>query len=357
MTELPVVAALAHESEVSGNVGSANEPQGRRFLSAVRTTPDSNTGGSPQEVEWARPNFRILLGSERVEGFTVIRIAELVRTQTGQVIVRDNYFPPVLDIAAAPFLHAGLRRVANAIAARQRELASDRRLRQADHVEFHSSDARKFWLLHSLNGALPRLLHLLDTPRVHPEEAYLALVTLIGQLSTFDANADPSTLPKFNHLALGDAFEVLFARVLSLLSGGIERRYVEIPLEHRPDGMFIGKFPDPALSGHELFVGVRAPVSESIVRERLPIVLKLGSWGQIYDVVKQARHGVRVEIEWQPSGALPLQPGVCFFRVQRKGPYWDDIVKTSSLAFYLPKETEWANAALSVYAVDSQHLR
>ena len=90
--------------------------------------------------------------------------------------------------------------------------------------------------------------------------------------------------------------------------------------------MFIGKVTDPqGCLSTEFFVSVQAKQSEALVRERVPAVLKMASWNQIYDVVKQARHGVRLEVEWNPSGALPLRPGSCFFRVRREGPFWDDI--------------------------------
>jgi type VI secretion system protein ImpJ len=357
LPRLQVLAALADEMDVTGNVLPPGEIGARRYSPGVRKVVDFNDGGSPQEIDVSRPSFRVFFGRERTEGFTTIRVAELVRTQAGQVIVRDNYVAPTLHLAAAPFLSSGLRRVLSAMTTRYRQLAGERKLREANNIEFHSTDARKFWLLHSLNGALPVLTHLLDSPRVHPEEAYVALASLAGQLCTFDPEADPLALPKFNYLDLGDTFEVLFARVLSLLSGGIEQRYTEIPLEHRPDGMFIGRLPDAKVAAHELFVALRAPIAEALVRERVPAVMKVASWNQIYEVVKQARHGVRVEIEWQPSGALPIMPGTCFFRVQKRGSYWDDIAKTQSLALYLPNEKDWAGTALNVYAVDPQFLR
>ena len=69
-----------------------------------RTVSDVNVGGSPQEVETARPNVRIFFGTERHDGFSTIRLAELVRATNGQPMVRDNYVPPMLHLAAAPFL-------------------------------------------------------------------------------------------------------------------------------------------------------------------------------------------------------------------------------------------------------------
>jgi type VI secretion system protein ImpJ len=298
-----------------------------------------------------------LYGNERKDGFATIRVAELLRQENGQFQVLDTRIPPVAHLSTAPFLESGVRRVLANIVARQQQLTGERRQRQQGSVDFHVSEARKFWLLHTLNGAIPQLNHLLDTPRAHPEEAYLMLANLAGSLASFSADFDPSDLPKFNYLELGEVFEALFAIVLRLLPGGIEQSYVEIPLEHRPDGMFIGRIGDPKLVAHEFFVSVKASLAEALLRERVPGVLKMAGWNQIYDVVKHARHGVRVNVEWNPTGALPVKPGVCFFRVRREGTYWDEIAKSSTVALYLPVDGEWAGAGLSLYAVDPAHLR
>jgi type VI secretion system protein ImpJ len=349
--KVQVYVGLAHETEGTAIVGSEQDPSVRRFVRDVRSVVDLNTGGSAQELEWARPNVRVFFGGERQEGFATIRVADLLRQENGQFKVLDTYVPPVTCLAAAPFLAAGVQRTLGNLIARQQQLATERRQRQAGAVDFHATEIRKFWLLHTLNGAIPALTHLLDTPRSHPEEAYLVLAQLAGQLCSFSAEVDPSSIPKFNYLDLGDTFETLFAIVLRLLPGGIERPYVEIGLEHRPDGMFIGKFEDRALVGHDLFVAVRGTIAEALVRERVPAVLKMASWNQVYDVVKQARHGVRVEIDWNPSGALPVKPGVCFFRVRKDGPHWEEISKSLTVALYLPIDPEWAGTTLSFYAV------
>jgi type VI secretion system protein ImpJ len=180
---------------------------------------------------------------------------------------------------------------------------------------------------------------------------------LAGMLSSFSADVEPSDLPKFNYLELGDTFETMFATVLRLLPGGVGRSYVEIPLEHRADGMFIGRIADQKLLSHEFFIAVKANMAEALMRERVPTVLKMAGWNQIYDVVKHARTGVKVGVEWAPSGALPIKPGVCFFRVAREGTYWEDVASSSTVALYLPKDGDWAAAELALYAVDPAALR
>ncbi|RYZ08174.1 MAG: type VI secretion system baseplate subunit TssK [Myxococcales bacterium] len=329
----------------------------RRFTRELTTAVDTNSGTSAQEVEWARPNLRILFGNERRDGFVALRVAELLRQENGQYIVVDTRVAPVLKLSAAPFLEAGLRRVLANIVARQQQLFGERKGRQNAGADFHASEIRKFLQLQVLSSVVPELNHLLDTARAHPEEAYLVLVRLAGTLGCFSAEMEPVELPKFNYLELGETFEALFAIILRLVSGGTERAYTEIALEHRPDGMFIGRIAEPRLTSMNFFIAVKANMAEALVRERAPGVLKLAGWSHIYDVVKHARTGVKVAVEWSPSGALPLRPGLCFFRVEREGSYWEEIVRSSTVALYLPSDGDWAGAEVALYAADSAALR
>jgi type VI secretion system protein ImpJ len=354
---LEVFLGIVDEGEATPILSRPHEPQsGRRFVQTTKSVPDLNSGGSVEELEWARPNVRLFIGNERRDGYSVVRVAELIRQATGRAIVRDNHVPPVLHLEASPFLQAGLNRVLTVATSRQKDLAAERGQRTQGNVEFHATAAQTFWLLHTLNGTIPVLSHLLDTPRAHPEEAYLVLASLIGQLSSFAADSDPRSVPKFNYLELGDMFEVMFARAVSLLSGQVDKPYVEIELERRADGMFLGKLRDPKLISHEIFVAVQANQVDAVVRDRAPAVLKIASWNQIYDVVKQARRGVRVDVEWNPSPALPVRPGVCFFRVRREGNFWDEVATSSTLALYLPSDGDWKDANLSVYAIEARRL-
>jgi type VI secretion system protein ImpJ len=355
----PLDVFLGVANEGGSNVPPVGQPADmQRFSRTAASIEDFNTGGSPQDVEFAVPNLRLVFGGERRERTATLPIAQLVRQSDGKVALRDTFIPPVLHITAAPFLTSGLRRVIGAMMARQRELAASRKQRTTSaKVEFHYTDARRFWLLHTLNTSLARLTYLLDCEEAHPEEVYLALAEVVGALSTFSSDVDPLALPKFNYVDMGDVFEVLFAQVLSLVGVDSTPAYTEIPLERRPDGMFVGKFPEPRLANHEFFISVQSSAPEAIVRERVPQVLKVAGWKHITEVVKQARHGVRAEVEWTPSSALPVKPGLCFFRLRREGPFWEEIAKSSTLALYMPNDNDWKEAWLHVYALDPAYLR
>ena len=55
------------------------------------------------------------------------------------------------------------------------------------------------------------------------------------------------------------------------------------------------------------------------------------------------------------ASALPIQPGIHWFRLGRAPEFWADIVATGTFAIYHPFDPQSMNVAL--YAVESQNTR
>jgi type VI secretion system protein ImpJ len=220
-------------------------------------------------------------------------------------------------------------------------------------VDFQPSDLPKFWLLQALNGSIPAIAHVVDHPKRHPEDAYLELARLIGQLCTFASDGDPTTIPKFNYLELGDVFDVMFERAHKLLEAVLTERYVEIPLKKRDDGMCLGQITDSNLLRHTFFLAASGGSSEVQLRERLPQLAKIASWGQIGDILHTALSGIKLELEFNPPSALPARPGIVFFRIDRTPKFWNDIAGTGTIAVYQPLDPR---VQLQLFAVDPANL-
>jgi type VI secretion system protein ImpJ len=354
LERLPVSIGIAHAKENGPNViPEATGMHAVRFHEHTMRTTDFNLGSNEQDIAWARPVLRILVGDEAREAFDAVQVTELSRNATGGIVACDNYVPPVLQIRAAPFLMDRFRRILSAMTSRQRSLMRSRKQRTAAAIEFQASDAAKFWLLDSLNESIPVMAHLADHGTTHPEQAYLSLAQLIGRLCTLAVDGDPTTIPKFNYLRLGDTFEPMFARALTLIDAVIAERYTEIPLQRRDDGMHLGQIQDASLLRQDWFLAASGGTSEADLRDRLPKLSKVASWNQIGPLLNSALNGLRLELEYRPPGALPIKPGVVFFRVQRTTDFWPDIQGTGSVALYHPLGN---NIELSLYAVDPQSL-
>ncbi len=335
---LDVFLAVPNARETASNVGldPAKAGPAVRYVAQSTTVPDINTGRNETAITWARENLRLLYGTEARDAFQTVRIAQLVRDRTGAIVVKKSYIPSVLRIGASEHLMNGMRRVLSALVGKQKSLSEGRRMRTAAAVDFQASDTAKFWLLHTVNSYIPMVSHMVDSGTAHPEHAYGVLGNMIGELCTFSAEGDPTSIPKFNYTDLTDVFEPMFERAIAMITGVISENYVIVPLEKREDGMYLGKFEDPKLPRtHELFLEAKG-ADEGTLRERLPRLLKIGSWTQIGYILNAAMPGVRVGVEYRPPGAIPVKPGLVYLRVDQAGDYWNDILGSGTIAIYQP---------------------
>jgi type VI secretion system protein ImpJ len=355
LRSLDVYVGVPRTGDGSANVDlERSAASATRYVREPRTVVDINSGRTEHTVYHARPNRRILFGSEPREGYDALRVATLVRGTSASVIVKSTSIPPVLRIRGSHFLVNGLQRLVEAMVTKQRGLASSRRQRSAAQIDFQASDAAKFWFLGTLNRYIPVLSHYLDQQRAHPEALYLQLASLHGELCTFAVQGDPTKIPKFNYLDLGETFTPLFKEILTLLETIVAERYVEVPLQRRDDGMYLGRPNDPLVFRHEVFVAARGSVPEGQLRERLPKLAKIASWSQVGSILNSAINGARLELEYTPPGALPVRPGTIYFRVTKTPEYWSDIQGSGTIAIYQPLEPR--SVELSLFAIDPENL-
>lgn len=353
---LDVYVALAHESETMPNVDLDGRSAGSlRYACEQVTVRDFNTGTGEQNLQYARPAATLLFGEERKESFDAVRIAQIARAPTGTPMLREGFVPPCLRVRTSPYLVERFRKLLATMTAKQRSLADSRRQRTAAAVDFQASDAAKFWLLNALNLSIPAVAHIVDHATDHPEHAYLHLAQLIGQLCTFAVEGDPTTIPKFNYLELGDVFDPMFTRAHKLLEAVLAERFVEIPLNKREDGMFLGQITDSNVLRYTFFLAASGSVPEAQIRDRMPKLTKIASWTQIGAILNSAVNGIKLELEYTPPGALPIKPGIVFFKVVRTPDFWNDVAGTGTIAIYQPIDPQGVN--LRLYAVDPTNLQ
>jgi len=351
---LDVFLALPHYRETAPNVAldPAKVGPAVRWVASQATSPDINTGRNDTVIAWSRSNLRLIYGSEGRDAYETVRIAQLVRDRTGAIVLKPTFIPSVLRIGASDFVMNGMRRVLSAMVGKQKSLSENRRMRTAASVDFQASDTAKFWMLHTMNSYIPIVSHLVDHGNCHPEDCFVVLASLIGELCTFSPDGDPTSIPKFNYLDLGEVFPPMFDRAVQLISGVLAESYTVVPLEKRDDGMYLGKFEDPKLPRtHEFFLEAQG-IDEGTLRERLPRLLKVGSWTQIGYILNAAMPGVRVGVEYRPPGAIPIKPGIVYLRVDQSGDYWNDILGSGTIAIYQPIEPQKVDLRLIAVQVN-----
>lgn len=310
-----------------------------RYRNQQVNVQDQTMRGNPRQITAAVKNLKLLFDSDQLDGNVTLKIGELVRTATGGYALAEGFAPACLSIGASTCLMTILRRVVENLSTKATELASQRRQRAHGLSEFTISESANFWYLHTLNSALPGLLHCYNNPTVHPEQLYLHLGHLAGQLYTFSDIGEPKDLPVYQHDDPTTTFTLLEQKVRSLLETVIPSRCVPIPLTRRDDGCYVGRITDERLlQTAEFYLALSSNVPQEKLISEAPLKAKIGSADRVDRLVAQALRGVAIKYLAAPPSEIPVRSGKIYFQLERSGDHWEAVRGTQSLAIYVPPE-------------------
>jgi type VI secretion system protein ImpJ len=331
-----------------------------RFLQAPGTVVDETTGENEQQLAFARGNLRLLFADELRDGYSAIKIAELQRTATGQLSLSNKYVPPALHLGASPWLTNLVRELVEFLIAKSRALGDRRRQSGSGQVTFNTDEITIFWLLHTINTAIPIMAHLFRTRIVHPERLYTEMAALAGGLMTFDLERHPKDLVRYEHTDLYNTFQQLDIEIRDLANRVIPERCVAIPLQKTRESVYTGQVNDERLLKEaEFILAVGAQIPENRLIERVPVVIKIADRDGIDTVINNALRGVSLTHASPPPGPIPTRVGMHYFRLDRNDRdlgltrFWDRIISLKTIAVYVPHGVpdEFPEVKLEMYAI------
>ncbi len=325
----------SHGGATNFRLGNGVAGYSVRYDMELQRVADETAEDNECEILVAKKNLQIIFAGESLEDKIWIKIAQLGRTAAGTIMLHDAYIAPGITLSASTTLMAILHRVLEMLAAKSTALSQQRR-----HIsEFGSSDIANFWLLHTVNSFIPILSHFCLTPARHPEQLYLLLGQLVGELSTFALQSDPRDVPRYDHEDLFKTFDELEQKIRFLLETIIPTKYVIIPLEKTPELWYVGHIHDDRLlKNAQFYLAANAQVEASRLIQSVPAQSKISSPDEVGALIGRAVPGVALSHEPIPPSAIPVKPGYKYFHLHTQGRWWDVICKSRSLALYLPDE-------------------
>lgn len=351
-SSLDVYLAVAATREGIANYSENESLAHIRYRMNNRSVADLTVAKSQLGISFARPNVILLLGSESRNDFVSLKIAEIIRDGSGAFVLSPTYIPPSMAVGASPFILEELKELLSQALVKQRALADNRRQRDQARADFSNRDITNYLLLSVLNTHIPILRHIADATSTSSLAAYLELVQLAGQLTSFSMQIDPSSFPAFIYTDLRSTFEPLFREIKIMLGVVVREVCIPVPLEARRDGSWIGRLADDRLLKCPTFVLIaEGDVTEQELANKLPELGKIASWKQIAQIVKTAIPGAPLTATHRPPAEVPIRPKQVYFTIDTEDRYWRTILSERTVAIYFPAPFDSSRVKISLLGV------
>jgi type VI secretion system protein ImpJ len=325
--------------------GKPGEPVGdTRFVVDRQDLEDENTGENPQTVHVRLLNLKLVLGSEEHPGYEVLPLARIMKMATPDAVpeLDITYIPPLLACDAWPPLAAGiLEAIYDRLGKKMESLARQVITRGISFDSRHRGAAMRLAQLDLFNEAYTLLNVVAFAAGVHPLVAYLELCRLVGQLAIFGERRRTPELPRYDHDDLGGCFYRVRVYFDQLINEMPVDSYEERPFIGEDKRMQVALEPKWLEPKWQMFVGVHTPLSADecvrLLTRAGNLDMKIGSVQRVEEIFSRGEAGLRFAHTPQPPEALPTEPGLVYFQINRESQQqeWQNVQKTLALAIRL----------------------
>ena len=335
-----ILLAIPTYQSFRENVSTSKSSESTRYHQVDKTIQDENGIGDPQEIQFRRPEFRLMLSTDDTAGYETLEVARVQRSGDGKsvAVLDETFFPPLLSSATWSDLHEGILRSLHDRVVKKHELAADQvRSYGLNLSSQERGDLDRVFFLHELNQANSTLSTLIRAEGVHPFTIYTELCRILGALSIFLPERSCGEVRPYDHNDL--------ATVFRWVRDEIVRRLECMQVQQYETSVFIGtaaasmeaRLRQNWLSENwKWYVGAR---TKDVDAEKLIRILTsseyvwvLASPSTVHDAFRTAAQGLRFTPLSQVTSPLPTQGRWVYFEVSKSGPVWSSVKSELTLA-------------------------
>ena len=321
------------------NVAGLGRTASSRYLAEIANVRDDNTGMGEKPIQIARKNLRILAENETREGSSALRIANVVKTDTGGFRLNPRFVAPLLEVRANDYLRGLVNGILEILSAKSTQLSGSRRQKNQSLADFTTADIANFWLLYTVNSNIPVLSHMLQGQRCHPEELFSALTGLGASLTTFSTTIRPRDLPLYDHAELSKVFTDLDEKLRLLLETVVPTNVVSLPLKQVNNTIYATAVDqDKYLNNTRMYLAISADASDDAIIRRVPQLVKVCSATHIDQLVSNALPGITLTHIPSPPSAIPIKMKYQYFSLTQSGAAWETVTRARNFAAHVPAD-------------------
>lgn len=320
-----------------------------RFSSSnVSDLPNTNAGeNSVADILTAQHNFKLLLEDEVNDGYIKIKIANIVSlSASGIVSLDETYIPTYIHLNKSDDLVSKLNELMSMLTYRAEKLAE-----KISHSVLQTSELGNYLMLQLLNKTQSRFHFFLTQDRIHPQDVFLELTTLAGELAVFMKKEKKITEQFiYAHENIGLSFKIIIDELKEMLSMVLEQNSISLPIDQRKYGINVAQIKDKKLIQNSNFIfSVTADASSEKIKEVLMSNLKMGSIETIRNLVNYHLIGFKIKPLSSPPREIPYRVNHLYFKVELSSTDKDELERSGGFAFHL--SAELPNLVYALWAI------
>lgn len=336
---------------------AADAPTRYASLARPPEVPDLYSDGPSAAVHTLLHVVKVFFEGETANlgHYDLIPVAQLVRIGD-TVALSERFIAPSYALSGSDALLRKVREIRDDVVGRAHQLQELKSPREMQKAEFDPGYMTLLLAMRTLSRAGPGLVHLTQTPTVHPWLVYGVLRQLVGELSSFSERFDmlgeaqdgTPGLPAYDHTDLYACFsraQSLIGFLLGEIAVGPEHLAV---LEYR-DGLFIGELPHAFFDRRNRFYLVLR--SDQPAEQLIDGMLRDARLANASDVAGLVAHALPgldlIHLPNAPQG-LPRRLSSSYFRIEQVSELWDAVERDESIALQWPDAPQDLRAEIVV---------
>ncbi len=317
-----------------------------RYLCAIDPveTSDIHLSGPPAQIRYLDHLVKIFWEEEIADNGDYMFLPVLqIRLDGNEVRVVQGYIPPTIALTSSEELLHLLKDIREQLLSRIRIFESYKLSGGIQSPDFEAHFLPHLLVLTTLNRFLPELVHLLETPQIHPWPAYGYLRRLVGALSSFSERINvlgqlkdgKTLLPPYDHLNLSGCFHAAHQLIEELLNEILIGGGNYLTLTRKDNALFSVEIPaedfDPG-NFFTLVIGSHAPAQEML--ESFQTAAKIGGPEDIPNLVARALPGVPYRHRLAPPPGMPRRGDSSYFKLDHNNRQWLGVRNSRTLCVY-----------------------
>ncbi|MCY1268816.1 type VI secretion protein [compost metagenome] len=309
-----------------------------RYHSFEEELLDANSiGQGPKLVQLADLRLRLLPERELTEswiGLPLARVAEI--RADGSATLDPALIPPVSVYTASALLTTWLGELHGLLRLRASSMAE--RLAAASTRGGDAAEVSEYLILQLLNRHEPVLTHMLEAKAASPEELYVLLTALAGELSTFvrTATRRPKPFGAYRHDEPHTCLKPVVDDLRFLLNVVLERSAQRIELRDQSHGIRLAVLePNEFGRFHAFVLAVGAQMPPDVLQQQFPAQAKAGPSERLGELIRSHLPGIPLRPMPVPPRQIPFNAGQVYFELSQDHPLWEQVQRYGGLALHV----------------------